>query len=624
MRTLAGTLRSRLENWRRTKAPRQVLSDIERGHQVPWVRKPSKFHHGVLRVPPQQQQAWAELRDKYVANGAIKPCVCTGYTSRAFLIPKKSGGVRLIVDLRFVNRHVRKFTCRYESLRTLQRLVKAGYYMVSFDLQDAYQCVSMASEDAPFFSFCVDGEYFMCTALPFGYTNSPYVFTKVARHFTRLIRSVPGAGAGAEGPLQLGGADPPFVLAYLDDVLICGKSREACMAAVARVQSVCALLGLKLNLGKCHLQPTQVLEHLGMVVDFARGVFSLTAAREAKVRQQAKGLLMAAARGKRVVPLRAVQSFTGLAQSCKLAVPLTDHFLRRLYTDTAASDLKGRVRLSHGAMQDLKFWVTLAPHNVGAPIWRPPADVRVYTDASSYAYGAVLPDGSQVSVPWVGEELNWHINLQELAAVVRVLRACPHLSHCVLQVCVDNQCVLHWLSSFAARPPQAQQLLRELVELLQERGCVLQPMWVPSHANPADLPSRECRVTAPIALSARGVGRLGAWLGIKVHQGWHQLNQPTQQAAAAVFHRGGPPVLVCLPTGSITRVLQYLWASQQQALILTPWWEAQVWFPGMAGASDWVVKVPGYLRRQFSNLPSAWGRSPLALWAVGPPLPVTS
>jgi hypothetical protein len=83
-------------------------------------------------------------------------------------------------------------------------------------------------------------------------------------------------------------------------------------------------------------------------------------------------------------------------------------------------------------------------------------------------------------------------------------------------------------------------------------------------------------------------------------------------------------VLVCLPTGSITRVLQYLWASQQQALILTPWWEAHVWFPGMAGASDWVVKVPGYLRRQFSNLPSAWGRSPLALWAVGLPLPVTS
>jgi hypothetical protein len=385
------------------------------------------------------------------------------------------------------------------------------------------------------------------------------------------------------------------------------------------VQSICQLLGLRLNLDKCHLEPTQVLEHLGMVVDFKQGVFSLTASRRAKVQQQAKALLMSAARGKRVVPIREVQAFTGLAQSCKLAVPLTDHYLRRLYADLAVVDYRNRVRLSHGAMQDLKFWVTLAPHNVGAPIWRPPADVRVFTDASSYAYGAVLPDGSTLSVPWQGEELEWHINLQELAAVVRVFQASPQLANCCVQVCVDNQCVLHWLSSFSARPPAAQQLLRQLVCLLQQRGCVLLPVWVPSHANPADVPSRECRVTSPVSLSASASWRVSRWLGVDIRE-WAFLNQPTQAAAARVFRVGGPPVLVCLPSGSIPRVRQYLRLSGQQALILTPWWEAQVWFPALASASQWVVRVPPRLREHFLNLPASWRRSPLALWGINVPL----
>jgi hypothetical protein len=56
----------------------------------------------------------------------------------------------------------------------------------------------------------VDGEYFVCTALPFGYTNSPYVFTKVARHFSKLIRSYDGP-VPDEGEIQdLGQVDPPF------------------------------------------------------------------------------------------------------------------------------------------------------------------------------------------------------------------------------------------------------------------------------------------------------------------------------------------------------------------------------------------------------------------------------
>jgi hypothetical protein len=151
------------------------------------------------------------------------------------------------VDLRYINQHVRKYTCRYESLQSLKSLAKQGYHMVAFDLQDAYQCVSIAEQDREFLSFCIDGEYFLCSALPFGYTNSPYVFTKVARHFTKLIGSFDGPTL-PEGSVQtLESVDPPFLLAYLDDFLVVAKSAAECRATVSRILAICQLLGLRLK-----------------------------------------------------------------------------------------------------------------------------------------------------------------------------------------------------------------------------------------------------------------------------------------------------------------------------------------------------------------------------------------
>jgi len=89
------SLKSRLENWRKTGAPPQVLDYINEGHKLPWTHKPAKFHHGTFKVPEQQKAAWQDLRDKYLENGAIARTACTGYTSRAFLVPQKNGGLRL-------------------------------------------------------------------------------------------------------------------------------------------------------------------------------------------------------------------------------------------------------------------------------------------------------------------------------------------------------------------------------------------------------------------------------------------------------------------------------------------------------------------------------------------------
>jgi 3-oxoacyl-[acyl-carrier-protein] synthase III len=66
------SLKSRVDNLEKSGASPQVVDYIKHGHKLPWIRKPSKFHHGTFKVPQQQKEAWQDLKQKYLENGAIK------------------------------------------------------------------------------------------------------------------------------------------------------------------------------------------------------------------------------------------------------------------------------------------------------------------------------------------------------------------------------------------------------------------------------------------------------------------------------------------------------------------------------------------------------------------------
>ena len=59
-----------------------------------------------MTLQPRDTTAWNLLKNHYLKTGAIKIVSHNNYISRARLIPKAFGGVRLVVDLRFVNEHL--------------------------------------------------------------------------------------------------------------------------------------------------------------------------------------------------------------------------------------------------------------------------------------------------------------------------------------------------------------------------------------------------------------------------------------------------------------------------------------------------------------------------------------
>ena len=66
----------------------------------------------------------------YLQTGAIKIVNNSQYISKARLIPKKNGGFRLIVDLRFVNKFFKIPHFKIENLSLLQYVLKPNDYMI--------------------------------------------------------------------------------------------------------------------------------------------------------------------------------------------------------------------------------------------------------------------------------------------------------------------------------------------------------------------------------------------------------------------------------------------------------------------------------------------------------------
>lgn len=517
-------LRCNLAHWRAVGAPASVLNIIEHGARLPFTQQLPRFTSRTLKLETDEQRAaWAAIRTDYISNAAIRPvqpgddvrCI-----SPCFIIRKKERNKwRFIVDLRRVNRALRKLRCKYGHLLQLKRARNCSA-LVSFDLQDAYHHIGVHPQHQGYLAFSVEGEVFICTALPFGLTISPAIFMMVSR----VLKTALLSGFDPDQPLQPLPPEPPWavVVHYLDDFLVACRSEAAAKHFATRAVKLCIYLGFKLHFGKSTLDPTDCLVSLGLEVDVATGHFRVTAQRAARLAQQAKSLLLAAAQSARYLRKAALASFAGLAQSCTLAGPVYALHIRQIYTDMHADSnaTYGKIRLSHQAMQSLRWFINVPKFFAESPIWQaaPPAGQQgqaglqlvqqqrqqpaaaqpapvLYTDASKTGWGGVFrAAGVQITMAgqWPVNLQAWPIHVLELEAVrMAVVALTPQLQgQRLLHVFTDNMAVMFFLRRWTTKDPASLQVLYSLSHLLGSLQLRLTASYVESLHNPADGPSR--------------------------------------------------------------------------------------------------------------------------------------
>ena len=106
-----------------------------------------------------------------LVKGAIERVVnksLLGFYSLLFVMPKKNGKLRLVIDLRSLNHHLRKEKFHMETPANLRHSIQKQDWVISLDLTDAYLHVPIHPSSRKFLRFSYQDEVFQFRVLPFG------------------------------------------------------------------------------------------------------------------------------------------------------------------------------------------------------------------------------------------------------------------------------------------------------------------------------------------------------------------------------------------------------------------------------------------------------------------------
>ncbi len=284
---------------------RWLLRTIRLGYAIQFARRPPKFR-GVRFTSVLSKDApvlRAEVAVLLVKD-AIEPVppaeMKSGFYSPYFILPKKGGGLRPILDLSVLNRALHKLPFRMLTQRHIFQCICPFDWFAAINLKDAYFHVSILPRHRPFLRFAFEGQAYQYKVLPFGLSLSPRVFTKVVE--------------AALVPLREAGIR---VLNYLDDWLILAQSRALLCEHRDTVLSHLSRLGLRVNWEKSKLSPVQRIYFLGMELDSV----NLTA-RLSVERAQSMLNCLESFQHKRAVPPKHFQRLLGHMASAAAVMPL--------------------------------------------------------------------------------------------------------------------------------------------------------------------------------------------------------------------------------------------------------------------------------------------------------------
>ncbi len=142
-----------------------VLRTIRTLHSSVWKKIPPRFDGVLLTVVNSAskasvlQQELSSLLQKGAIEELPQSVVERGFFSRYFLVPKRDGGLRPILDLRRLNFSLYKGKFKMLTIKTIMSQVQEGDWFVTIDLKDAYFHIQVFRRHRRFLRFAFGGCY---------------------------------------------------------------------------------------------------------------------------------------------------------------------------------------------------------------------------------------------------------------------------------------------------------------------------------------------------------------------------------------------------------------------------------------------------------------------------------
>ncbi len=419
-----------------------LLRTIRLGYEIQYAWRPPKFR--CIRFISVLNKDAPVLRAEVavlLAKDAIEPVppaeMKSGFYSPYFIVPKKGGGLRPILDLRVLNRALHKLPFRMLTQRRIFQCLRPFDWFAAINLKDAYFHVSILPRHRPFSALRSKGEHTSTRSSPSGYP-CPVLSTVVRTQ-----------GYGAQSPQPVGASGQPGkeqTLPYAEDLF----SRHG------------------VGLGQPH---STSLKAACSVNAEMSGVFPPQEGGSTETFSEAPG----------------ANGILSYGHTARIASYETASALVSRPGPEMGMAPRHVPGLSHPVLlPHLQPMVGPCFLWAGVPLEQVSRHVVVSTDASTMGWGAMC-NGHAAAGLWTGPQLQWHINCIELLAVWLALRCFKMLLHEKnVLVRTDNTATVAYINHQGGlRSHRMSQLAGHLLLWSQKHLRSLRAVHVPGELNRA-------------------------------------------------------------------------------------------------------------------------------------------
>ena len=382
---MGGRLADYVHNWRVITGDAFIISVVTHGFLI----SPTPDFPGVLReytVYPRKVSAQVLLEEE-ISSLLLKRAIVKVddsldlCLSPIFVVPKRSGGLRVILNLKKINCFLPPQHFRMETLSVLLPQLLREDWAVTIDLQDAYLHVPIHQPSRRLLGFCLPGVCYQYQVLPFGLRDSPWVFSRLVAAVVAFLRQ-----KGIR------------ILYYLDDWLLVAKSRILLESQLQVTLLVSRALEFLINLEKSSLTPTQLPPYLGAVLDIpnllARPMDHRILSLQSLIQEFLRFPFATVELWQKF--LGRLASFTDLIPQCRLLMrPLQLHFLKSSSPRTVRPLFQ--IPLPPHVRGLFQIWGSLSFLLQGKPFTPPPHSSADHFDGRvSLRVGCLSPSSSSV------------------------------------------------------------------------------------------------------------------------------------------------------------------------------------------------------------------------------------
>lgn len=497
------------------------------------------------------------------------------FISPIFCRPKKSGGVRIILNLKDFNFEVEKKHFKMQTLQTAIDLMKKDAYMASIDFKDAYYSIPIHPDHQKYLRFWWNGQKYQFGCLPNGLSNGPRHFTKVTKALFR--------------PLRKRGYT---LTTYIDDNFSIEQLFERCLENVLETATISLKAGFVINWEKSVIIPTQKLVYLGFLLDTVEMKITLTADKCSSLKNQISKFLQS-----NQITILALSQIVGKLVASFPGVRFGRLFYRQLDIEKTRAlkfnhgNFDSTMDLSERARADLNWWLNNLDSSFQYASSRSPT-VTITCDACNTGWGG-WSGSSETKGKFSVQESSLHINEKELLAVLFSLQSLlTQTRNQVIKVLSDNAVTVSYINNMGGRIQRCYDIARQIWEWAIARDNWIISSHIPGKKNTqADALSRALTVNTEWSLHSQifdailnryprlEIDLFASRLNFKLNKYVSWLPDPGATFCDAFSIHWGPFFAYAFPPFAlIGKVLKKVQEDGATMVIVVPDWPTSPWY----------------------------------------------